>query len=109
MADGQGGRLLAQEVAGLRPGGTYRLTVRLHAEGLGSGTVAVYLTNFRTSDGDPLILSAADAERGTTVSLDATVEDAPYNSLAAAVGFTPGTPAGASVWCDEATLVEIGG
>jgi hypothetical protein len=69
----------------------------------------VYLANFRTGDGDPLILSAADAERGTTVTVDATVDDAPYNYLAAAVGFTPGTTAGASVWCDEATLVEVGG
>jgi hypothetical protein len=107
-ASGRGGRLLAQEVSGLRPGGTYRLTVRLHAEGLGPGTVAVYLTNFRTSEGDPLVLSAADAARGTTVTIDATVDDAPYNYLAAALGFTPGTAAGAAVWCDEATLVEIG-
>jgi tetratricopeptide (TPR) repeat protein/O-antigen ligase len=104
---GQAGRLLVQELPSLLPGRTYRLTMSLRAEQVGTGAVAVYLTNFRTRDGAPLLVSAAEAERGVTVTVDGTVDVPPYNYLAAAVGFAPETPAGAIVWCDEATLILL--
>jgi len=107
VSTGQAGRMLAQELPTLLPGRTYRLTMTLRAEQLGAGSVAVYLTNFRTRDGAPLLVSAAEAERGVTVSVDATVDAPPYHNLAAAVGFGPETPAGATVWCDEATLTVV--
>ncbi len=107
VSNGQPGRLLTQEVSSLTPGARYRLTMRLRTEGLGAGAVAVYLTNFRTRDGAPVLVTGMEAEQGATVTVESRVEDAPYTYLAAAVGFTEGTPAGATVWCDEATLVLI--
>jgi tetratricopeptide (TPR) repeat protein len=99
-------RMLTQEVVGLDPGGRYRATVRVRAEGLGSGGVLVLLLSERGERLDERVVRAADAGQWVTVTLDGQPGAPPTNGLRVAIGFEPGTPAGAALWCDEATLIR---
>jgi hypothetical protein len=94
---------LTQDVEGLDRTARYRATVRLRAEGLGSGAVTVRLLNASVQLLNEHVVQSAETAQWVTVTLEAQ-PDASGDSLRLAVGFVPGTPSGAVVWCDEATL-----
>ncbi|MFN8633657.1 MAG: tetratricopeptide repeat protein [Chloroflexota bacterium] len=98
-------RLLTQEVEALDPASHYLVTVRLRAEGLGVGTVAVQVRSSNLQVLSERTVSSDEAAQWQTVSLDAQ-PDASGDSLWVAVGFGPGAPPGAVIWCDEVTLIR---
>jgi tetratricopeptide (TPR) repeat protein len=99
-------RFLMQEVEGLDPAGRYRVSVRLRADGLGSGAVTVRILGSSAELLTERVIQPAEAAEWVTVTLEAQPGTPPTNSLQVAVGFVPGTPAGAVLWCDEATLIR---
>jgi len=115
IADGQvrlpsslEGWSLAQEVFNLGPESTYRLTLRLRAEGLGTGAAVVSLVPSGGGEPSRRELKADEAAEWTTVTLEAR-PDAPASSLTVVVELSPGMPPGAVVWCDDAALIPTNG
>jgi tetratricopeptide (TPR) repeat protein len=108
---------LAQDVFNLAPEGRYRLSVRLRTEQLGTGTVVVSLVP--SGGGEPVRreLRGSDLTDWTTVTLEATpgpptvdelsprLQTARTSSLTVLIDLVADPTLGASVLCDEATLV----
>jgi tetratricopeptide (TPR) repeat protein/O-antigen ligase len=102
-------RQLIQDVPRLEAGHRYRLTLRLRTEGLRAGAVTVGLSPPRPTAAVVRAVRASEASGWTTVAVEAVAERDPASTLTVLIGFTPGTPAGATVWCDEAVLLDVTG
>jgi tetratricopeptide (TPR) repeat protein len=102
-------RVLAQYVPGILEGHQYRLTVRVRAEQLGEGGLMAFAAvNATSADEAEAIARTRSAGEWTTLTLDVQTRGSGNGRLVVGLGFDAATPPGAVLWCDEATLVDLG-
>jgi tetratricopeptide (TPR) repeat protein/O-antigen ligase len=102
-------RVLAQYVPGVVAGHQYRFTARVRAEQAGAGGIMAFAATSATSaDAAEAIARSRSAGDWTTLTLDVQTGTSGTGPLVVGIGFDAGTPPGAVLWCDEATLVDLG-
>jgi tetratricopeptide (TPR) repeat protein len=102
-------QVLAQHVPGVAAGHQYRFTVRVRAEQAGAGGIMAFAaTSANSADAAEAITRSRSAGDWTTLTLDVQAGSAGSGSLVVGIGFDAGAPPGAVLWCDEATLVDLG-
>jgi O-antigen ligase/tetratricopeptide (TPR) repeat protein len=102
-------RILAQYVPRIVEGHQYRFTVRVRADQIGEGGIIVFAASDATSaDEAEAMARIRSAGDWTTLTLDVLPRASGNGPLVVGLGFDAGTPPGAVLWCDEATLVDLG-
>ncbi|MCC6177125.1 MAG: O-antigen ligase family protein [Chloroflexi bacterium] len=104
-------RVLAQEVRGLQPGVTYRLTARVRPRGLYQGAPRlavivpiVYAMQTGLQRPQAIVERSAPADGWTILQLEFT---APISEALVSLGVTDGATVGASLDCDDVSLIAL--
>jgi hypothetical protein len=81
----------------------------VRAEQAGAGGIMAFAATSATSaDTAEAIVRTRSAGEWTTLTLDVQAGSPGGGPLVVGIGFEAGAPPGAVLWCDEATLVDLG-